>query len=822
MGKQATLQKVLLAATSGIALAASLAAAGPARAQAEPTSPALSPALAQATTAFDIPAQDLNTALLAFASRAGIQIFYDVQRVRGLRNAPLVGSFTPQQALTQLLSGTGITFRFTGANTVALDPPGAASPVGTTGGALELSPIRVETTATPGQAMIGTLPPDYAGGQVATGAQIGLLGERNFMDTPFSQTAYTEKLIMNQQARSVADVLANDPSVRSNYAGMAGLDQATIRGFDASDISFNGLYGVAPSRSNVVAIESIERVEVLKGPNAMLFGMAPRGNVGGNINVVPKRAGDTPISQFTGSYISDTQFGAHVDVGRRFGSENSLGVRFNGLVRDGTTSVTGLSAYTGMAALGIDFKADNFRASLDLGYQKQRTNPTRRPLAVAPNIQVPSAPSPQTNWTQPWSLADLSDIYGAFRVEIDMAPNVTAYFTGGGNTRQASYLSENLTVTNTSGTVTGTTNVSNSSQRSGTLEGGLRARGNTGPIHHDFAAAGNLFLYQLGSSSRNTALPASNFYNRSYAPMPSLSMLPMPLDAPRIQTQELMSVGVADTMSVLDERIQLTLGGRQQQVIARNYAVTGLVTADYNQSAFSPMAALVLKPMEKLSVYGNFAQALQPGASAPIGTANVGQIFAPYVSQQYEVGVKLNMGTFATTLSAFQISQPNAFTNPFTNIFSVDGEQVNRGLELMTFGEPLEGFRLLGGFTLMDARLSKTAGGLNQGNRAPGVPDFMLNVGSEWDASFLKGLTFTGRVIYTSSQYINNANTQSVPAWTRIDIGARYSFEVARRGVTVRANVENLANAGYWTVANGTSLALSNPRTFLLSATIDF
>lgn len=817
MGKRARLQKVLLAATSGMALAAGIAAAGPALAQSE----SISPALAQATTAYDIPAQDLNSALLAFASRAGIQIFYDVQRVRGLRNAPLVGSFTPQQALTRLLSGTGITFRFTGANTVALDAPGAAPPAGSSG-AIQLDPLHIEGTPAPAQAMIGTLPPDYAGGQVATGAQIGLLGERNFMDTPFSQTAYTEKLIMNQQARSVADVLANDPSVRSNYAGMAGLDQATIRGFDASDISFNGLYGVAPSRSNVVAIESIERVEVLKGPNAMLFGMAPRGNVGGNINVVPKRAGDTPITQFTGSYISDTQFGAHLDVGRRFGPDNSLGVRFNGLVRDGTTPVYGLAAYTGMAALGLDFKSDSFRASVDLGYQKQRTNPTRRPLAVSPTIQVPTAPSPQTNWSQPWSLADLSDLYGAFRVEVDVLPNVTAYVTGGGNSRQASYISENLTVTSTAGAVTGTTNVSNSSQRSGTIEGGVRARGNTGPIHHDFGLAGNMFWYQLGSSSRNSALPASNFYNRSYAPMPSLSMIPVPNDAPKTQTQELLSLGVADTMSVLDERIQLTLGARQQQVIAKNYAVTGVVTSDYNQSAFSPMAALVVKPIEKLSIYGNFAQALQPGASAPIGTTNAGQIFAPYVSQQYEVGVKLNMGTFAATLSAFQIAQPNAFTDPFTNIFSVDGEQRNRGLELMTFGEPLEGFRLLGGFTLLDARLTKTAGGLNQGNKAPGVPDFMLNVGTEWDTPFLKGLTFTGRVIYTSSQYINNANTQSVPAWTRIDIGARYSFEIARQPVTVRANIENLANAGYWTVANGTSLALSNPRTFLLSATLDF
>lgn len=787
-------------------------------AQSLPESPLTAQAQTQDQKTFDIAPQSLQSALILFGQQAGRQIAAEGTLLRNIATPGVQGTMTIDQALQRLLAGTGLIYSFPSTTTITVRRPEQSG----TPDALHLDPVQVQAAVVPSQAMIDNLPPAYAGKQVATGAQLGLLGDRNFMDTPFSQTAYTETLIQNQQARSVANVLDNDPSVRSNYAGMAGLDQATIRGFDASDISFNGLYGVAPSRSNMVAIEAIERVEVIKGPNAMLFGMAPRGNVGGNINVVAKRAGNTPITQFTGSYISDTQFGAHLDVGRRFGPDQAVGVRFNGLVRDGTTPVTGISAYTGLLALGLDFRGDAFRASIDLGYQKQRTNPTRRPLAVAPNVVVPTAPSPQSNWAQPWSLADLSDLYGAFRVEIDMAPNVTVYATGGGNSRQASYLSENLTVTNTNGTVTGSTNVSNSNQRSGTIEGGLRVRANTGPIRHDFALAGNMFWYQLGSSSRNTALPVSNFYNRSFAPMPSTALLPMPMDAPKTQVQELLSVGVVDTMSVFDERIQLTIGGRQQQVIAKNFAVTGAVTADYNQSAFSPMAALVVKPLQNLSVYGNYAQALQPGASAPIGTVNAGQIFAPFVSQQYEIGVKLDLGKFAATLSAFQINQPSAVTNPLTNVFSVDGEQLNKGIEFMTFGEPIAGFRLLGGFTLLDARLSKTAGGLNQGNYAPGVPNTMVNVGGEWDATFLKGLTFTGRIIYTSSQFIDNANTQSVPAWTRVDLGARYAFELAGKPITVRANVENVANAGYWTVANGTSLALSNPRTFLLSATFDF
>lgn len=67
-----------------------------------------------------------------------------------------------------------------------------------------------------------TPPVAYAGGQVATGGQLGMLGNRSVMDTPFNQTSFTAKTIQDQQARSVADVLLNDPSVRANQSASAG------------------------------------------------------------------------------------------------------------------------------------------------------------------------------------------------------------------------------------------------------------------------------------------------------------------------------------------------------------------------------------------------------------------------------------------------------------------------------------------------------------------------------------------------------------------------------------------------------------------------
>lgn len=141
------------------------------------------------------------------------------------------------------------------------------------------------------------LPKAYAGGQVAKGARLGLLGNQDVMDTPFNITSYTAKLIEDQGAKTVADVLQNDPSVRFTTSGSHAYENFRLRGFEvhSSDLAINGMYGLAPLGHS--SLEFVERVEVLKGPGAMFTGMAPSGGIGGIINLVPKRAGDDPLTR---------------------------------------------------------------------------------------------------------------------------------------------------------------------------------------------------------------------------------------------------------------------------------------------------------------------------------------------------------------------------------------------------------------------------------------------------------------------------------------------------------------------------------------------
>jgi iron complex outermembrane receptor protein len=112
------------------------------------------------------------------------------------------------------------------------------------------------------------------------------------------------------------------------------------------------------------------------------------------------------------------------------------------------------------------------------------------------------------------------------------------------------------------------------------------------------------------------------------------------------------------------------------------------------------------------------------------------------------------------------------------------------------------------------------------GQDAIGAPKSQFNLGAEWDLPMVRGLSLNARAVHTAAQYADAANTQTLPAWSRLDIGARYVFDWNRQQVTVRARIDNLTNRSYWASAGGYPgagyLVLGAPRTAVVSAAVDF
>lgn len=771
---------------------------------------------------FDIPPQPLAGALAAFGQQSGMQVSISAGLAQGVSSPGASGAMTPSQALDRLLSGTGITYRVTG-NTAMLQRQSDS-------GAMQLDPVQVEGFSVPLQAMIDNLPPPYAGGQVATGGQLGLLGNRDVMNTPFNQTNYTAKKAQDQQAKTIRDVLADDPSVRSAYTpGTAGQDQVSIRGFPVGpqNMAYGGLYGMLPDIS--VMMEIAERVEVLKGPSAMLNGMPPNGAIGGTVNLVPKRARNEELTQVTADFSSLGVFGGTADVGRRFGEDKQFGVRVNGAFRSGQTAIENNTDQRALALIGLDFRGERVRLSADLGYQSQYIGGVVPYLYLGPaaTVPLPWAPDARKNMGQLWGSRQTTDIFGVARAEFDISENVTAYAAFGAHDyRLGIYSSSSITINNFNGNGAAAAPFNLQQYFSHlTAEAGVRALADTGPIGHEIAVVATTYNRQGGLASvTNGAGFATNIYNPTLIARPNV---PAP-NTTKTSALTLNSLAIADTLSAADKRIQLTAGVRLQQVQVTNYALaTGAVTTGYDQSAVSPSVTLVFKPWENVSFYGNYIQGLQPGTTVGPTFANAGTVFSPYKSTQYEVGVKVDWGKLTTTASLFQITQPSVLTDVASNTQYLGGEQKNQGLELNFFGEVTEGFRVLGGAMFLNPVLTKTPGGLTDGWIAPSSPQVQLNLASEWDLPFVRGLTLNGRIIYTGAQYYDTLFPRRViPEWTRFDLGLRYAFDnPAAKGnpLVARFNVENVLDNNYWAGGgSATSLMVGAPRTFRLALTADF
>ena len=667
------------------------------------------------------------------------------------------------------------------------------------------------------------LPRAYAGGQVAKGGRVGLLGNTSTMDTPFSVSHYTSQRMQDQQAVTVADVLNEDPSIR--FTGQTGgvTDSFYIRGFpinegNLSEFAFDGIYGVVPNYH--VFPEYVERVEVLKGPAALLYGMSPNSGVGGVVNIVPKRPLWKDLTRLTTDYASDSQVGGHVDISRRFGSDRQFGIRLNGLHRQGGTPLDHQSSRAEVGAVSLDYRGEKLRATLDLIGQYQWVDAPTRPFLLAPGLQTPSAADGRRNVTQSWGWWKSYDQSGLLHAEYDLSRNVTVFADAGGAKTDVARLSDQTpTILNAAGDTSATPQNWKFQVNRWSADTGIRARFDTGPIRHQLAMQASLYEDRLAQASNAGAAVLSNLYSPIASPAQGIAS---PSRVPKVSSSQLTGVALADTLSVLDERVQLTAGVRQQQIESDNFSTsTGAKISSYDKGAVTPLVGVVFKPVEHVSLYANYVEGLSKGDIAPASASNAGQVFAPYKTKQQEVGVKIDLNHVMATLAAFRINKPSGQLDG--TVYTVDSKQRNQGLELTVAGEPLKGVRVLGGVTLLDAALIETPSATTQGNRPVGVPKWMANAGAEWDVPWVRGLTLTGAVNFTGQEYVNQANTQSVPSWTTFDLGARYTALVYGKSTTFRAGVLNAFDRKYWSgVASYGTISPGAPRTLFASATIDF
>ena len=707
-----------------------------------------------------------------------------------------------------------------------LGPAGAAEP--------ERAPnvLPVVSIKASADASAQGLSPNYAGGQVARGGRAGILGTRDNLETPFSITAYTNELIQDRQAKSVGEVLQNDAGVRVARGFGNFQESYFIRGFilNSDDVAYNGLYSLLPRQ--YIATELFERVELLRGASAFLSGANPGGGgIGGSINLLPKRAPNEALNRVTLGWGSGDQGSLALDVARRFGPDRATGLRFNAAVRDGGSAVNDEKAKLGLASLGLDWHSRDVRLSADLGWQDNQLKRTRSSLTLGAGVSsLPALPSADANYAQPWSYSNERDRFGTVRGEWDLSPAVTAWAAYGFRRSDEANSLANFTLTDAASGAGTTSRFDNSrSDRVDTGELGLRGKFRTGAVGHEWVLSASAFELETRASYAwdffNTQ--ATNLYQPTATALPAFTsgaLVGGTLGAPGLTGRtRLSSFALGDTLSLLDDRLLLTLGLRSQQLHVQSFAYgTAALQSDYDQRRLSPLLSAVWRASKQLSVYANRIEGLTQGDTLAAANGQPQRQLDPYVSKQNELGVKWDTGRLGFGAALFSTDKPRAVLSAT----STQGEDRHRGVELNTYGEAMRGLKLLGGLTWLDTTQRNTGVAATEGKRTLGIPRFQANLGSEWEVAGVNGLALDARVVHTGGVYADSANTLAVPAWTRLDLGARYLFELQGTLMIARLRVDNASNRRYWASAGGYPeqgyLVIGAPRSVNLSLSADF
>lgn len=761
--------------------------------------------------AFDQPGQPLAQALSAFSRATGQSVVYSLE-LPAVQAPALNGSFSAEQALQRLLGSSGLTWRRLDARTLTLEPVD-------TSGALNL------------QATTVTSQMDSYSYQPPASASI-MRGQGPAQDIPQAINVVPAQVIRDQAPRNLDDALANVSGITqgNNFGGTS--DTVMKRGFgDNRDGSImrDGMPVVQGRSLNATT----ERVEVLKGPASLLYGIQDPGGV---INVVSKRP---QLQQYNALTVRGSTYGSGKNgSGGGFDSTGALGDsnfayrltvdhededywRNFGVHRESLVAPS-------LAWLGED-------TQVVLAYEhREFLYPFDRGTAFGSNGHPLDIPATR-RLDEPFNdMEGRSDLY---RLEVDhqLADDWKLHF--GYSFNRETYGASQVRVTGVNeakGTLTrsidGTHNAMSRDQFAT-----LSLNGNV-----ELAGMQNDLLFGIdhedrkifrGDLIRQTSRSAFSYLNPVYGQEVEGSTV-RASDSDQTDKLRTDALFVQDALH-LDEHWILVAGARYQQY--DQYAGRGRpfkANTDSNGQAWVPHAGIVYKVDDQLSFYGSYSESFKPNSSiAPLtGGVVLDSSVAPEEGKSWELGAKLDMpGSLTGTLALFDITKRNVLVSNFDSgtgetVYSNAGEVSSRGVELDLTGQLSERWSLIGSYAYTDAKVTKDPD--LEGNRLQNVARHTGSLSAVYDFGSLLGgdrLRFGAGARYVGERAGNATNTFDLPSYTVADAFATYETKFDEHNVRLQLNVKNLFDKVYYSSAvNQYFVAIGDARQVSLSSTFEF
>ncbi|CAD84889.1 TonB-dependent siderophore receptor [Nitrosomonas europaea] len=754
---------------------------------------------------YAIPAGTLKSVLVSFGQANGVMISYTESEIAGKRSSGIHGSFTVLEALNVLLTGTGLEASKRVEGGFRLRPQ---TPV-ITGQTLPLMTV----SASADTLKQGTVEEGY---RVSDISSIGPWGKRSLRDTPYSMSVVPSDLIENVNAQNMGQIFKMNPLTQEPaIQNITGLPLVRIRGFETINPVFDGI-PLAFRTGSAVSVVEIDRVEILSGTSGFLYG---GGRVGGAVNYVTKNSTDTPLRRLTFGNYGGTQFYGHADIGGKFDDQGRFGYRANLLYQGGDTAI-GEPVNQKVANIVLDgHLTDTLYADIKYtynDYRKEATQPIFNNIVERIFIDTSKRYSPK------WASNDLEShkAYTSLRWDPSKYLTIRSAFSYQYANLRADQISLNEQVDRTF--IPRTVNYPREKHEN---YGGyiyLDTRFSTFSVDHKLTLGYSSTFYDY---FRTVAGEESQTGTTSFS-LSALKHIPEPSWRSSGDTS-MISVYVAryDNVLIGDNII---FNDQWSAMVGFNYATAinkssypGNNVIKYDKSKLTPTVSLLYKPIEEVTTYASYMEALEAGLIVGNTYANRGTVLPSLVSKQYEVGLKYDINpNLLLSAALFRIEKANQYSDNATPIptYVQDGLQVHNGVELVLTGKVTDNLTIIGGGTLMDINVEKSNNPALEGKKPVNAASRMGKIYAEYALPWIPGFSLTGGIYYTGEQYGNTTNTDKIPSYTLYDVGARYATRVLNKSLVVRLNVINLTGKNYWQNAN----YLGVPRTVAFSVSMMF
>jgi catecholate siderophore receptor len=629
------------------------------------------------------------------------------------------------------------------------------------------------------------------------------------VNIPQSISTITADQISDQAIRSMAELARIVPGVSAGQ-GEGHRDQLTLRGNNSTADFF--IDGLRDDAQYYRGFYNIERVEALRGPNAMIFG---RGGGGGVINRVTKQAllGRNRVDM-TGSADS---FGAvYGAIDGNAGLSDTVALRLNGFVeqlanhRDaygGTRwGINPTLAFTPDSDSRIDLSYEHVRDDrvVDRGIPSARTGSSSDPAGPLIGYRGSFFGNAQAN--DAYVNADSLRLSGSRQLGEGLRLSGQAvyadYDKGYGNAYAATPVS-------TAGQVGIEAYRDLATRRNAIGQVNLEWRPQTGPIRH-------VLLFGIeGTDQRSTSERISGFFPTPANARNVRLTIPLAL-APAIAAPTFIAgnnfSGNRQIRSTLRQfslyaQNQASIGDHVQVVAGLRYdRLTVDVTSQFvgqsfsrTESLVSPRLGLVLKPAANASIYGSWSRSFLPQSGDQfVGFDPSFAALEPEAFENWEIGAKWDITpTLALAGALYQLDRTNSRAVGAPGITVLSGAQRTKGADITLVGQITPTWQLSAGYAYTDAKITATTTAAPAGRTVAQTPRHQASLWTRVQP--LDWLGVGGGVIHASAQFAQISNSVRLPGYTRLD--AALFFDLGR-GIEAQVNIENIGNISYFPTAH--------------------